>query len=119
MSLLYGLLKDIVRFFQDNWSLIISNTWTFLLFALIVAFFSVLICILVYKRKGKKLESKVAQIKEENSRLTQEKETLVAEIAKLNSQLDQYSTYRIIDKKSNNTNKEFTDQLIMEFSEEN
>ena len=65
-----------------------------------------------YGNKNKKLESKVRQIQDENMKLKLSEEKLLTDVNELKSQLDQYAAYRIIDKKKNNTNNEFADQLI-------
>lgn len=116
---MYSLLKDAIKFFQDNLSLIMTNKWSFLFFALIIVFFTILFCKTYYGHKSKNLVSKVEQIQAENKSLKSKEEKLFEEISKLNSQLNQYDAYRIIDKKQSKTSNDFSDQLSKEFSTDN
>ena len=115
---MYSVLKDILKFFQDNLTLIIANIWVFLLFALIVSFLTLLICKSYYGKKTKQLNNKVSQIQEENENLKSNESVLKAEIRELNSKLEQYDIYRIVDKKKNKTNSDFAGQLLKDFSTE-
>ena len=109
---MYGLLKDIILFCQNNFTLIIANIWAFLVFALIIGFLTFFIYSKLYGSKNKKLEAAIKQVQDDNEKLRTNNEELKAE-------LDQYIAHRIIEKKKQNTNNDFTDQLVKDFSDEN
>ena len=116
---MYSLFRDIVKFFQDNWTFIITNIWVFIFFALIIAFLTFFICKLFYGSKIKKQESSVKQLLSENENVKLNNNKLLDDIKKISTLLDQYDTYRIIDKKNTNTNKDYIEQLTKDFTSTN
>jgi len=70
-----------MQLFQDNSDLIINNMWTFMVFALIVACFTVFICKRYYEKK----------LRHERKRLNLRVEELVAEKDELSSMIIRYA----------------------------
>jgi hypothetical protein len=113
---LYSFIKDIIKYFQDNYLLIKNNFWTFLFFAIIIFFAAYFILKGIYSTKITKYKSECDGLSAKNKELNDINQRLISDVSKLNKQIEKTGTFMAIERKKQNTNDTFADHLNDEFS---